>query len=163
VHELGRLCKEMGLANEAVNHFTQCLSLKPNEPEYSENLTLALLDAGKIKEAIEQLNKGIQLHPHHPKLNKLLAKSNFEFDISKHLQHYQSIAIDNMPSDLFHNYVQQLIQLDEIEQAQALVSSVKKQNINANSHLALQIKLLEKQHKFEQIIDILSKKVKQND
>lgn len=162
IHQLGWLYKEMGRADEAVERFTQCLSINKNNPEYIEDLALALLDAGKAQEAIEHLNNGIKLHPHHPKLNRLLANINFEFDNSNHLQHYQTIPIDNMPIDLFQDYVQQLIQIGDIKQAQELVTKVKKQNINANSHLALQIKLLEKQHKFEQIISILRKKVKQS-
>ena len=50
---LSRLCKELGLVDEATRHCRQLVAMVPDEAEYPQNLGLMLLKQGELFEGFK--------------------------------------------------------------------------------------------------------------
>src|SRR5438046_1722580 len=62
-YNLGIVLSEQGETDQAIDRYSACLSVIPDQPEAEYNLASALLRKGRIDEAIVHYQKALQLRP----------------------------------------------------------------------------------------------------
>ncbi|WJG08351.1 tetratricopeptide repeat protein [Aliiglaciecola sp. LCG003] len=157
IKEFGWLYKNLGRAELAIHWFEKRLEFEPNNAEAIEDLALAYLDNGNSQQALRIIQHGVKENPLNQMLNKLLTSLKFELAQNNHLDHYQSLSREQMPNGMFIDYVQNLLKMDQISQAEEELREASKYADKSTVIHYLQLMLWKKKHQFESIIDTLQK------
>ena len=147
-NQLGNLCLEKGLIDEAAVHYQAAVDVWPQNPTFHANLGKALLRKRLPDEAIAHLQKAIESSPRGAEVERAQAQSNIgnallqKGLVDDAIVHFQQ-ALELAPGDrIIHNdYGNALLEkglLDEaIEQFQAALSSGGEDNYTAHIHYNL--------------------------
>ncbi|MFZ0503733.1 MAG: tetratricopeptide repeat protein [Chthoniobacterales bacterium] len=140
-NNLGALLLKKGQLDEAIDHFSKAIEIKPDEASAYANLGNALLNKGELGEAIYQYQKAVELKPgqagvHYNLANALLARGEVDDAITE----YQStLAINPNNADAHNNLGAVLLQqgkLDEAIDHYQKALEINPQDVRAEGNLA---------------------------
>lgn len=140
-NNLGAFFLKKGRLDDAIDHFTKAIEIKPDEASVLDNLGSALLQKGNLDEAIVLYQKALELKPaqasiHYNLANALLARG----EVDQAIAEYEStLAINPNHTDAQNNLGAVLFQRGKLEQAidhyqKAL--EVNPQDVRAEANLA---------------------------
>jgi len=118
-NNLGAVLLKKGELDDAIDHFSKAIEIKPDEASAFANLGNALLQKGELGEAIFQYQKAVELKPgeaglHYNLANALLARGEVDDAIAE----YQStLAINPSSADAHNNLGAVLLQRGELDSA----------------------------------------------
>jgi protein O-mannosyl-transferase len=118
-NNLGAVLLKKGELDDAIDHFSKAIAIKPDEASAFANLGNALLRKGELGEAIFQYQKAVELKPgeagvHYNLANALLARGEVDDAIAE----YQStLAINPNYADAHNNLGAVLLQQGKLDQA----------------------------------------------
>ena len=140
-NNLGALLLKKGQLDDAIDHFSKAIEIKPDEASAYANLGNALLNKGELGEAIYQYQKAVELKPgeagvHYNLANALLARGEVDDPIAE----YQStLAINPNNADAHNNLGAVLLQqgkLDEAIDHYQKALEINPQDVRAEGNLA---------------------------
>jgi protein O-mannosyl-transferase len=147
-NQLGNLCLQKGLINEAAVHYQAAVEIWPNNSTFQANLGKALLRKGQPDEAIFHFQKAIELSPQHGKSKRAQAQSNIgnallrKGSVDEAIVQFQK-ALELAPADgIIHNdYGNALLEKGLVEEAiaqfQAALEAGVEDNYAAHIHYNL--------------------------
>jgi len=150
----GNILKDMGLFDEAVEHYAKVLEITPEHADAHCNLGFVLRRQGKVDLAIEHYEKAIEINPRlaaaHTNLGTALISLG-KVDLA--VEHFrQAVELDSMLDAAGRNLDRALIHQDKLRQAVKFFKEAVKNNpkdVSAHRNLDL---ALRKAGKFEEVI-----------
>jgi protein O-mannosyl-transferase len=140
-NNLGAFFLKKGRLDDAMEHFTKAIEIKPDEASVLDNLGSALLQKGNLDEAIVLYQKALELKPaqasiHYNLANALLARGEVDHAVA---QYESTLAINPNHTDAQNNLGAVLFQQGKLDQAidhyqKAL--EVNPQDVRAEANLA---------------------------
>jgi protein O-mannosyl-transferase len=118
-NNLGAFLLKKGQLDDAMDHFTKAIEIKPDEASVLDNLASALLQKGNLDEAILIYQKALELKPAQPSIhynlaNALLARGEVDHAIA---EYESTLAINPSHTDAQNNLGAVLFQQGKLEQA----------------------------------------------
>jgi protein O-mannosyl-transferase len=140
-NNLGAYLLKKGQLDDALDHFTKAIEIKPDEASAWVNLGSALLQKGNLDEAIAKYQKALELKPaqagiHYNLANALLARGEIDQAIA---EYEATLAINPNHTDAQNNLGAVLFQQGKLEQAIAHYQKaleVNPQDVRAEANLA---------------------------
>jgi Flp pilus assembly protein TadD len=118
-NNLGAFFLKKGRLDDAMDHFTKAIEIKPDEASVLDNLGSALLQKGNLDEAIVLYQKALELKPaqasiHYNLANALLARGEVDHAVT---EYESTLAINPNHTDAQNNLGAVLFQQGKLEQA----------------------------------------------
>src|SRR5246127_984006 len=140
-NNLGAFLLKKGQIDDAIDHFTKAIEIKPDEASALVNLGSALLQKGNLDEAIVKYQKALELKPaqasiHYNLANALLARGELDQAIA---EYEATLAINPNHTDAQNNLGAVLFQQGKLDQAIAHYQKaleVNPQDVRAEANLA---------------------------
>ncbi|MBV9732016.1 MAG: tetratricopeptide repeat protein [Verrucomicrobia bacterium] len=118
-NNLGAFLLKKGRLDDAMDHFTKAIEIKPDEASILDNLGSALLQKGNLDEAILLYQKALGLKPteasiHYNLANALLARGEVDHAVA---EYESTLAINPNHTDAQNNLGAVLFQQGKVDQA----------------------------------------------
>lgn len=152
---------QLGFLDNAIEAYSKCISLKPNEADIYINMGIALKDQGRLDEAIEAYQKCISLKPDYAKAyNNMGIALKAQNKLNKAIEMFnKAISFEADYSSAYYNLGNTLRDQNKLEEAIKTYSKCIELNptfVEAYNNMGISLR---GQNKFDEAIEIFEKAI----
>lgn len=96
----GFVLTEMKQYKKSIPHFVEASRMKPDDPQFVENLANALMQTGQIPKALEYIEQKLEQFPNNQELNRVLDEIHLKGDNWRMMIEHASKKLENEPNDV---------------------------------------------------------------
>ena len=158
---IGNSAIQLGFLDNAIEAYSKCIALKPDEADVYINMGIALKDQGKFDEAIEAYQKCISLKPDYAKAyNNMGIALKAQKKLNKAIEMFnQAISFETNNSSAYYNLGNTLRDQNKLEEAIKTYRKCIELNPNfveAYNNMGISLR---GQNKFDEAIEIFEKAI----